>query len=155
MTRDDAIKEFKRNILPLLRAEYGHDIPAVRQAWNNFTDTLRRDGLITDHQVNTWVSPVPQMAKAARATTARSSGITGAYGGSYTVFNDDDSGEGNYVGVINLMPGAHRTSVEAAMSTIGIYAPRGADRLEWKERGKTGVIRCASGDVITFSKNGS
>ena len=152
MTRDQAIKIFNKNALPLIHETYGiHDVPAVREAWNNFTDALHKDGLITDRQVNTWVSPVPQMVKTAQIANRKAGG---ALGGSYTVWNDDGDGE-RYVSVIHLDPGAGRTSLEAAMMQIGLYVPRGADRLTWSNRGKDGVIRCAGGGTVTFSKNGS
>jgi len=33
------------------------DKPALRESWNNFTDSLCKDGMITDHQYNTWAQP--------------------------------------------------------------------------------------------------
>ena len=34
-----------------------NDKPAQRQAWNNFTDMLNRDGMITDSQYDRWEAP--------------------------------------------------------------------------------------------------
>ena len=33
------------------------DKPALREAWNNFTDSLCRDDLITERQYETWANP--------------------------------------------------------------------------------------------------
>lgn len=33
------------------------DKPAIREAWNNYTDMLRKDNMITDKQYNTWSQP--------------------------------------------------------------------------------------------------
>ena len=33
------------------------DKPALREAWNNFTDSLCKDGLITERQYETWANP--------------------------------------------------------------------------------------------------
>jgi hypothetical protein len=33
------------------------DKPALRESWNNFTDSLCKDGMITEHQYNTWTHP--------------------------------------------------------------------------------------------------
>jgi hypothetical protein len=30
---------------------------ALRESWNNFTDSLCKDGMITEHQYNTWTHP--------------------------------------------------------------------------------------------------
>lgn len=52
MTKADAIQEFK---------EFGYlvrgDAPANREAWNNYTNMLAREGRISWHQCNTWVNP--------------------------------------------------------------------------------------------------
>ena len=33
------------------------DRVAMFESWNNFTDSLHRDNLITDNQVKTWTNP--------------------------------------------------------------------------------------------------
>lgn len=33
------------------------DVTAMREAWNNYTYGLCRDGLITEHQYETWAQP--------------------------------------------------------------------------------------------------
>lgn len=52
---------FKAEALPLIRDEYEQDgrrdLPARRKAWNNFTDYLQKEGLITMHQYETWIHP--------------------------------------------------------------------------------------------------
>ncbi len=54
MTKKEAEQIFKDN--------YWHSIPkndkpAVRQAWNDFTDSLCKDGQITRHQYESWLFP--------------------------------------------------------------------------------------------------
>jgi hypothetical protein len=34
-----------------------NDKPMIREAWNNFTDSLCKDGFITDSQYNRWSNP--------------------------------------------------------------------------------------------------
>jgi len=34
-----------------------NDVVAKREAWNNYTDMLCKDNMITDNQYNTWVNP--------------------------------------------------------------------------------------------------
>lgn len=58
MTKTEAIKEFYRDILPQVYQTYGkRDKPAIREAWNNFTDALQKDGRITEEQYNNWSNP--------------------------------------------------------------------------------------------------
>ena len=33
------------------------DVTAKREAWNNYTDGLCKDGMITEHQYDTWANP--------------------------------------------------------------------------------------------------
>jgi hypothetical protein len=37
--------------------EFASDIPAKRQGFVDFVDTLHRDGEITDRQANSWTNP--------------------------------------------------------------------------------------------------
>lgn len=62
MTKAQAWAEFKAAILPGIKAREAEgtgraDKPMRREAWNDYTDMLHRDGLITDHQVQTWTHP--------------------------------------------------------------------------------------------------
>jgi hypothetical protein len=44
--------------MPSVVASYGpRDKPACREAWNNWTDSLHKDGEITERQYNTWEGP--------------------------------------------------------------------------------------------------
>jgi hypothetical protein len=61
MTKQEAVKHFKRYDLKRVREEYEQDgvpdWPARREAWNNFADYLRRAGHITRRQYDTWTHP--------------------------------------------------------------------------------------------------
>ena len=61
ITRAQAIKDFEGFILPLVRQEYEQDgipdIPARREAWNNWTDSLCQNGQISDWQYENWSHP--------------------------------------------------------------------------------------------------
>lgn len=54
MTKREAVEMFRAEIMPHVRAS---DRPAVREAWNNFTDALAKDRLITMRQYETWTHP--------------------------------------------------------------------------------------------------
>jgi len=57
----DACDQFEFDILPFIQDEYEEDgepdWPARREAWNNWTDMLCKDGLISDWQYNNWSQP--------------------------------------------------------------------------------------------------
>ena len=61
MTRDQAIEDFITTVLPAVVEEYEQDGiidgPARREAWNNFTDSLCKNELISDWQYNNWSQP--------------------------------------------------------------------------------------------------
>jgi hypothetical protein len=58
MTKALALKQFKQEIAPGVIAKYGRrDAPACREAWNNWTDGLQKDGQITRRQYDTWTGP--------------------------------------------------------------------------------------------------
>lgn len=58
MTKEEAVREFKETVLPYVIEQYGpNDRPAIREAWNDWTDMLARDGRITMKQYETWVGP--------------------------------------------------------------------------------------------------
>jgi hypothetical protein len=62
MTKKDAVKIFNENILPAVKQLYEKDgqkdLIARKEAWNNMTDSMHRDGLISSKQYNSWSSPV-------------------------------------------------------------------------------------------------
>ena len=57
----DACDQFETDILPFIQEEYEQDgepdWPARREGWNNWTDMLCKDGLISDWQYNNWTHP--------------------------------------------------------------------------------------------------
>lgn len=55
MTKKQAESLFKASYLPSIPA---NDKPALRQCWNDFTDSLCRNGEITMRQYGTWTQPV-------------------------------------------------------------------------------------------------
>lgn len=61
MTKAEAVEHWRQYVLPGVVAQYERggrrDLPARREAWNNYTDALHKDGLITAHQYNTWTHP--------------------------------------------------------------------------------------------------
>jgi peptidoglycan hydrolase-like protein with peptidoglycan-binding domain len=58
MTKAEAVQEFKEEVLPYVVAQYGKDDrPAIREAWNDWTDMLQKDGRISMKQYETWVGP--------------------------------------------------------------------------------------------------
>lgn len=61
MTYEEVLSEYKEQVLPTIVMEYEldgeADIPARREAWNNFTDCLCKDNLITSEQYNDWECP--------------------------------------------------------------------------------------------------
>lgn len=44
---------------------------------------------------------------------------------------DPECEDWDRVGAVLLPPGSARWAVEGALAVVGIYAPRGADELEW------------------------
>ena len=58
MTKKEARKEFAEYIKPYVVAKYGaDDYIAIREAWNDWTDFLCKEGRITDWQYNNWSNP--------------------------------------------------------------------------------------------------
>lgn len=62
MTKYEAEQMFREQILPLIRQkeqEYGGgpDYVMRREEWNNFTDYLCKDRLITSKQYDNWICP--------------------------------------------------------------------------------------------------
>jgi hypothetical protein len=58
---DRACQMFEFEILPFVKEQYEQDgepdWPARREAWNNWTDSLCQDGLISDWQYDNWSHP--------------------------------------------------------------------------------------------------
>jgi hypothetical protein len=58
MTKNQALQDFKENILPAVVSKYGkNDKVAICEAWNEYTDMLCKDGLISMKQYETWDNP--------------------------------------------------------------------------------------------------
>jgi len=58
MTKKEALKYFKENILPEVIKQYGKDDKiAICEEWNNYTDALCKAGKITSKQYNNWTNP--------------------------------------------------------------------------------------------------
>ena len=53
MTKQEALRYFRENIQP----HVGPDSTSIRTAWNDWTDSLQRDGQITMRQYETWLGP--------------------------------------------------------------------------------------------------
>ena len=57
----DACDQFEAEILPFIQEQYEQDgepdWPARREAWNNWTDMLCKDALISDWQYHIWAHP--------------------------------------------------------------------------------------------------
>jgi hypothetical protein len=57
----EAVEHFINNILPVIQREYEQDgipdIPARSEAWCNWTDSLCKDGQISDWQYENWDHP--------------------------------------------------------------------------------------------------
>jgi hypothetical protein len=57
MNKKDAIKEFNQEIRPYVEKQYPNDRCALEQAWNDWTDGLCKDRVITMKQYETWDNP--------------------------------------------------------------------------------------------------
>jgi len=59
-TKRQALKEFKwvwQTYLSMYRTIRSDDKIAKREQWNNFIDSLNKDGEVTDEQAATWINP--------------------------------------------------------------------------------------------------
>ena len=54
MTKKEAKQMFAESIFTTISK---NDIPAIRQAWNDYVDTLQKSSQITQVQANKWVNP--------------------------------------------------------------------------------------------------
>ena len=61
VTWNEAVEQFNENVLPQVQEEFEQDgikdIPARSEAWNNWTDFLCKDKLISDWQYENWGHP--------------------------------------------------------------------------------------------------
>ena len=61
VTFEDVVADFEENILPRIHEVYegdgAPDIPARSEEWNNYTDYLCREGIITSWQYENWGHP--------------------------------------------------------------------------------------------------
>lgn len=60
LTYDEAVAEFRRDVLPFVRLRYERDAvdeTARREAWNNWTDGLCKCGRISSTDYETWECP--------------------------------------------------------------------------------------------------
>lgn len=57
MTKVEAVREFRELFSSILITGKGRDQPMIDQAWNDWTDSLCKDGRITMKQYESWLSP--------------------------------------------------------------------------------------------------
>lgn len=58
MNKQQAIADFKENVLPHVIERFGKDDkPAISEAWNDYTDMLCKDRQITQKQYSNWSNP--------------------------------------------------------------------------------------------------
>lgn len=56
ITKLEAIDQFKEIYADYIK-ENKDDKVAIRTAWNDYTDMLLKDGILTEDQYNTWSQP--------------------------------------------------------------------------------------------------
>jgi len=61
LTKKTALSIFKEELKRRIESGnwiyYNTDVAAKREAWNNYTDSLYKDGMITERQYDTWSNP--------------------------------------------------------------------------------------------------
>ena len=57
LTKKNALAIFKEELVLGAYADIRSDKIAMRESWSNFTDSLCKDGMITDSQYNRWSNP--------------------------------------------------------------------------------------------------
>ena len=61
MKREEAIKSFEQTYMPVINAREKvngkRDMSRRRQLWNDFCDSLNKNGLISDWQAENWTQP--------------------------------------------------------------------------------------------------
>lgn len=59
ITKETAVAMFKEGVMPrVIRKSGKKDYPAMRQAWNDYVDTLQKEGYISEYQADTWQNPI-------------------------------------------------------------------------------------------------
>lgn len=56
ITKLEALDQFKEIYADFLKENWDDKI-AIRTAWNDYTDMLLKDGILTENQYNTWSQP--------------------------------------------------------------------------------------------------
>lgn len=57
-TKAAALQQFRYNWKVSTKGtQWANDVIAKREAWNNFTDDLCKEGYITENQYNNWTNP--------------------------------------------------------------------------------------------------
>jgi len=57
-TKAQALQQFRYNWKVSTKGtKWAEDVIAKREAWNNFTDALCKEGYITDSQYDRWTNP--------------------------------------------------------------------------------------------------
>lgn len=56
MNKNQAFDQFKETYAEFIK-ENKNDKVAIRTAWNDYTDFLMKDGMITEKQYKTWTQP--------------------------------------------------------------------------------------------------
>lgn len=59
MTKVQVLSDFRSYWQDVIEMEpsYKGDVCAKREYWNNYTDSLCKDGMITDSQYDNWTNP--------------------------------------------------------------------------------------------------
>lgn len=60
MTKNEALDMFKKDLWPGIKSAHGYsdaDKVAIREAWNDFTDSLCKGRNITMKQYESWTNP--------------------------------------------------------------------------------------------------
>lgn len=61
MTKKEAVRQWREDTLPLVKQAYERDgrpdLPARSEAWNDWTDGLCKDGVISLRQYERWSAP--------------------------------------------------------------------------------------------------
>jgi hypothetical protein len=61
MTKQEAVRQFKDEVLPYIKEKYEQDgkrdVIARSEEWNNFVDWLCQEGDITNWQCENWTHP--------------------------------------------------------------------------------------------------
>ncbi len=59
MNKNQVVAMWREHVKPVVIARYGsNDVYAMRESWNDMTDSLVKDGQITWQQCDNWTPPV-------------------------------------------------------------------------------------------------